>query len=239
MRIIRILTAIVFVLCIPVALVTTNIRFIANEERVYAYAIDEYDAVATTGIERDELMRASAEIREYFNNSEEVLVIRVSENGQQVSLFNERETAHMVDVKDRFQAVNRVQEFSVLYLLSYMAVVVLWAREVSIRALAMQVAVGAGICVVAIAVIGTLGAAGFEGAWEDFHRLMFSNDFWLLDPSTDRLIQMFPTEFWESIVFLIGSMIAAQAVLLAVGCLIYLGASRHRATQRLRLRYAT
>ncbi len=30
----------------------------ANEARVYRYAIDEYDAVAKTGIARDELIRA-------------------------------------------------------------------------------------------------------------------------------------------------------------------------------------
>ena len=128
MGVIRILAATLFVISIPVALVTSNIRFVANEERVYRYAIDEYNAVAKTGIERDELLRASAEIRDYFNNDQETLAIRVQEDGREVSLFNARETAHMEDVKDRFQAVNRAQEFSVIYALGYIAVVALWAR---------------------------------------------------------------------------------------------------------------
>ena len=238
MGVIRILAATLFVISIPVALVTSNIRFVANEERVYRYAIDEYNAVAKTGIERDELLRASAEIRDYFNNDQETLAIRVQEDGREVSLFNARETAHMEDVKDRFQAVNRAQEFSVIYALGYIAVVVLWAREVSLRALAVQVAIGAAVCVIAIGVIGAFGAAGFDSAWEDFHRLLFSNDFWLLNPSRDHLIQIFPPAFWESIVFFIGTLIAAEAILLVVGAVIYIGASRHRTAQRMKLQYA-
>ena len=239
MGVIRILAAIVFIVSIPVALVTSNIRFVANEAAVYRYAIDEYDAVATTGIEREELIRASAEIRDYFNNNEETLSISVTENGRQTSLFNARETAHMEDVKDRFQAVNKAQEFSVIYVIGYIAVVGLWAREVSLRGLAKQVAAGAGICVGAIGAIGAFGAAGFDSAWEDFHELMFSNDFWQLNPNTDHLIQIFPPAFWESIVFFIGTLIVAEAVLLALGSLIYIGASRHQAARRMKLSLAT
>jgi integral membrane protein (TIGR01906 family) len=239
MGVIRILAAIVFIISIPVALVTSNIRFVANEARVYRYAIDEYNAVAKTGIEREELIRASAEIRDYFNNNEETLAIRVHEDGREVSLFNPRETVHMEDVKDRFQAVNKAMEFSVIYVIGYIAVVGLWAREVSLRGLAVQVALGAGVCIAAIGAIGAFGAAGFDSAWEDFHELMFSNDFWQLNPATDHLIQIFPPAFWESIVFFIGTLIMAEAVLIVLGALIYIGASRHQASRRLKLAYAT
>ena len=206
---------------------------------MYRYAIDEYDAPATTGIARDELIRASAEIRDYFNNSQKTLAIRVRENGREVSLFNPRETAHMEDVKSRFQVMNKAQEFSVLYALGYIAVVVLWAREVSLRGLAIQVAMGAAVCVAAVGVVGALGATGFDTAWEDFHKLIFTNDFWLLNPATDHLIQIFPPPFWESIVFFMGTLVAAESVLLVVGSVIYIGASRHHAQQRMKLQYAT
>ena len=107
MGVFRAAATFLLILSIPVALFTTNIRFVANEPAVYRYAIDQHDAVRTTGIERPELIRASAEIREYFNSDQKTLNIQVMDNGRQVSLFNARETAHMEDVKDRFQAVNR------------------------------------------------------------------------------------------------------------------------------------
>lgn len=228
MGVFRTAATLLFILCIPVALITTNIRFMANEPRVYRYAIDEFDAVATTGIPRADLIRAGAEIRDYFNNDQNTLLIEVTEDGREASLFNARETVHMQDVKDRFQLANRVQEFSTMYALLYIVVVVLWAREITPRELAVRVAGGSALCLVALGGIGAVGLSGFDESWEDFHRLIFSNDFWLLNPATDHLIQMFPPDFWESIVFFVGMMVVAEAALLLLGAGLYLGASRHK-----------
>jgi integral membrane protein (TIGR01906 family) len=236
--VLRSVAIVLFVLCVPVALVTTNIRFMANEPRVYRYAIDEYNAAATTGIAREQLIRAGAEIRNYFNNGVEPLSIEVVEDGRETSLFNARETAHMKDVKNRFQWVSRAQEFSLMYVLAYIVVVVLWAQEVSPRALAVQVAGGSVICLVALGAIGVVGIAGFDSAWEDFHKLMFSNDFWLLNPATDHLIQIFPPAFWQNIVFLVGLLIVAESALLILGAGLYLGASRHHEEAQMEPQYA-
>ena len=240
MRVFRYLAAFLFILSIPVALVTTNIRFVAGEPRVYRYAIDQFNAVQTTGFDRDQLLAAGAVIRDYFKNDDKTLVIPVQESdGQIVSLFNERETVHMEEVKDRFRLMNRVQELSILYAICYVAAVVLWSREVSTRGLALQVAAGCVIVLATIGVVGAIGMAGFDSAWEDFHQLTFAgNDFWRLNPATDHLIQMFPPQFWENIVFLIGLMVAAEAALLLVGTMLYFGASRHAESRVLQPNYA-
>jgi integral membrane protein (TIGR01906 family) len=230
---IRLLATALFIVSIPVAIVTTNIRLVANEARVYRYAIDEFDGPATTGISRDELLRASGEIRDYFNNDAKTLDIRVERNGLEVPLFNERETAHMADVKDRFRDMNKAQEFSVMYILSYIAIVVLWAREVTVRSMALQVAFGSLLSLAVVGTMAAVGLAGFDSAWGDFHQVLFTNDFWQLNPSRDHLIQMYPPDFWESIVFFLGTMIAAEAIVLIIGAGIYIGASRHHAQQRL------
>jgi integral membrane protein (TIGR01906 family) len=224
----RTAATLLFILSIPVALITTNIRFMANEPRVYRYAIDEFDAPATTGISRADLIRAGGEIRQYFNNNQDTLLIEVTEDGRETSLFNARETLHMQDVKDLFQLANRVQEFSLMYALAYIVVVVLWAREITPRELAVRVAGGCVLCLAALGAIGAVSMSGFDSAWSDFHELIFSNDFWLLNPATDHLIQMFPLAFWEKIVFFVGMMVVAEAALLLLGAGLYLGASRHK-----------
>jgi integral membrane protein (TIGR01906 family) len=236
--ILRNIAIVIFVIALPVALVTTTIRFITNEPRVYRYALDEFDGVSRTRIDREQLLRAGAELRAYFNNDQETVAIQVQQDGRETSLFNQRETAHLRDVKDRFITANKAQEFSVLYVLSYVAVVVLWSREVSMRALAVQVMISSSICLAAIGIVGGIGFAGFDSAWENFHEILFSNDFWLLNPATDRLIQMFPPAFWENIVFLMGLLIAAQAALLLLAAGLYVGASRHQASRRLEPTYA-
>jgi integral membrane protein (TIGR01906 family) len=234
----RAVATIIFIVSVPIALVTSNIRFMANEPRVYRYAIDNFNAVPVSGIAREDLIRAGGEIRAYFNNSEDTLSIEVVQDGAETSLFNPRETAHMKDVKDRFRWVARANEFALMYVLTYIVVVVLWAREVSPRALAVQVAGGSVICLVALGAIGVVGLAGFDSAWEDFHRLMFSNDFWLLNPASDHLIQMFPPDFWENIVFLVGLLVVAESALLILGAGLYLGASRHHEEATMEPQYA-
>src|SRR5437667_400132 len=45
-------------------------------------------------------------------------------------------------------------------------------------------------------VVGALTYFAFDSLFLFFHQMTFHNDFWELDPRTDRLIQMFPFGFW-------------------------------------------
>jgi integral membrane protein (TIGR01906 family) len=238
LRVLRNLAAVLFILAIPVALVTTNIRFVANEPAVYRYAIDQFDGVERTGIAREELLRGSAELRRYFNSNEEPLNIRVERQGREISLFNPSESDHLRDVKVRLRWMNRVQEASVLFILAYVACVVLWAREISPRRLAVQAAIGAGATLAAVALAAIMAMSGFDQAWEGFHEAIFSGN-WRFNTRTDHLIQMFPPSFWQSIVFFIGLLIVAEAALLLVAAGLYIGVSgRQHTTPTLTPNYA-
>jgi len=227
----RNLASLLFVVALPAALLTTNIRFMANEPRVYRYAIDDFGAVTTTGVARDDLIRAMGELRAYFKSGDEALTIRVNQQGREQPLFNPRETEHLKDVKVRFNLQNRVQEFSVLYVITYVAAVVLWSREVSVRRLAVGAMFGSSLTIAAIGAAGALGLSGFDSAWTKFHELIFSNDFWLLNPRTDHLIQIFTPEFWQNMVFFVGLLSAAEAALILLVSGLYVGATSRRAPE--------
>lgn len=213
MEFVRTAAALLFIIALPTALITTNIRIAVNEPRVYEYSIDQYDAVETTGIERSELLRASRELRTYFNRGgDEPVFVRVQREGEPLSLFNQRETAHLVDVKNAFQTMFLVQEASLVFILAYVVGVFIWAREGSLRSLATQVLIAGLLSLIAVGALGAVALAGFDQAWEQFHEVLFSNDLWRLNPERDRLIQMFPQAFWRDISLWIG-----------IGTLIQLG----------------
>jgi integral membrane protein (TIGR01906 family) len=213
---------------------------LANEPRVYRYAVVQFGAEQATGIERSELLRANDELRAYFNNGQDTVQIRVQQDGREVSLFNPRETTHLKDVKSLYRNLNRLQEFTLLYCLVYVAAVVLWAREVSLRGLALSVVAGGVVGLAALAVVtaAVVGLSGFDTAWDEAHQLVFSNELYRLNPLTDHLIQMFPPDFWSSITFFLGLLSAAEAAFLIVGALIYLGASARQARHQLEPHYA-
>jgi uncharacterized membrane protein len=51
---------------------------------------------------------------------------------------------------------------------------------------------------------------------------VFTNDFWQLDPDTDRLIQMFPEEFWAEATFIVGALTVGEALAIVVAAVLCL-----------------
>ena len=222
----RQIAALLFIVALPVALITTTVRVVLNEPRLYEYATDHYDTTATTGIERSELLRASGELRDYFNNSDESIFISVQRNGSPISLFNPRETAHLRDVKALFQLTFRVQEVAVLFVLAYVVTVFIWAKEGTFRSLAMQVLTSGLVTLVVVGALGVVAVSGFEGAFTQFHVIAFDNAFWKLNPSRDHLIQMFPEAFWQDVSIWVGLGTLAEIGTLGLLSAIYLRATR-------------
>ena len=226
MGLVRYVSAILFIIALPIALITTNVRITVNEPRLYEYAIDNYGGPQTSGIAREELLRSSGDLRDYFNNDADEIFVRVEKEGQPIRLFTDQETAHLRDVKTLFQGSFRVQEASVVFVLAYVVVVFIWARESSLRTLATQFLLSGLLSLAVLGAIGTLAVVGFEESFERFHLIAFDNDLWRLDPSQHHLIQMFPEEFWRDVSVWIGIATLAELATLALLSAVYLGLTR-------------
>ncbi len=219
--------ALLFIVALPIALITTNVRVVVNEPRLYEYATDHYDTTVTTGLERSEVLRASGELRDYFNNSDESIFVTVQRDGAPTALFNPRETAHLRDVKGLFQTSFRVQEVAVLFVLAYIVAVFIWAKEGTFRSLAMQVLTSGLVTLVVVGALGVVAVSGFDEAFTQFHVIAFDNDLWKLNPRQDALIQMFPEAFWQDVSIWVG--IATLVEMSALGLLsaIYLRVTKN------------
>jgi hypothetical protein len=62
----RVLTIGAFILAIPLALITTNIRVAISEKPVYDYAVRHDGAEEASGIPESELLRANGQIHDYL-----------------------------------------------------------------------------------------------------------------------------------------------------------------------------
>ena len=210
-------------------LITTNVRWAANEVRLYHYSFAKYDAEAATGISRSQLDAAADRLVRYFNNDTETIRVLVQQDSRRVPLFNERETSHLTDVKNLFRTVFRVQEASLAFALVFVVAVFIWAADASLRVLARIILQASLLTLGLLALFAVLALVGFDEIFLRFHLVAFTNDLWKLDPDTDHLIQMFPHDFWFDVTMLIAGLAALEAMLLASLSAIYLGV-------RLRLR---
>lgn len=218
----RWLSTLLFIIALPVFLVLTNVRIAASEPRVQRYGFEQYEVAAVTGVSRVELDRAATDIARYFSDGREALSLRVQREGEEVALFNPREVAHMRDVKSLMQFFFRVQELTFAYLVGFVGLTVLWARERSMRRFA-QLSMVTGIVTASVLLVAALAMlVGFEQLFLQFHLISFSNDLWQLDPATDRLIQMFPLPFWFDVSLGVGVLSVMEGGLLALAGFAYL-----------------
>lgn len=134
----------------------------------------------------------------------------VTLNGTPV--LSEREQSHMRDVRGVFDA------FGALALVS---LGILIAASVRARGPAARerfwtaVRRGARGLAVGIAVIGVVAILAFDAAFEVFHRLFFAAGSYDFDPRTDRIVQLFPDQFWSETTLALG--LVGLVVALAVG----------------------
>ena len=203
-----------FVLALPILLFTTNIRFLASDTGYLEGGLRRHDAAENTGIALNELDYAVGAIVRYFEDDEQTLRVLVFTGGRETALFSEDETLHMEDVKGLMRTIFRANEVSLGFVLAYVAGLVLWSGERSGRDLAKETLVAVGVGAAVGVLVGILALVGFESTWERMHEIVFTNDLWLLDPRTDRLIQMFPETFWAEATFIVVGLALAEAVVL-------------------------
>ena len=220
--------SVLFVVAVPLFLVTTSAVWAANDLRLYDYEFRLQGVAQETGIREGELLDIVRQIRAYFNSRREPLEVRANVSGETRELFNSREVQHMADVKRLIWGVYGVQWASFLYLLAWLACgVVLWRRAL-LRRVAMLALWGCSVTVGLVLAVGITAWVSFDSLFVVFHRLSFSNALWQLDPSRDYLIRIFPEGFWSDATFFVGLASVAMALTLALTAGIYLGAKRRR-----------
>lgn len=136
-------------------------------------------------------------------------------------VLNERERGHMRDVRDVFARFYLVAVASAGVIVALR----LLARGDAARARFWRRMRRSGIAIAAGTVVaGILGVLFFDAAFEVFHTLFFPAGTYLFDPRTERLVQLFPQQFW------VESTMAVGAVLIALSLgLAWLAGRRERA----------
>jgi len=209
-----IIGAAIFALILPLFLILFSTSYITNSEWLYDYGWWRNDIANRTGLPVEQLNRGADQIKEYFNNDAELLDLRVDFAGREVSLYKEREVLHMIDVKALMQAVFSITRWSGVALLLLLAIGLLTLKQdvfpLLIRSLKWS-AIGTGVFLV---IFGGTALIDFGWLFTQFHFLSFANDLWMLDPSNDYLIIMFPQQFFFEATLFIGLLTILDFVLI-------------------------
>jgi integral membrane protein (TIGR01906 family) len=213
MRILGIAGKWLFVLAMPVVLLTASIGWAVNSQWLYEYGFEKYNIGQTTGLAETELEKAASGLISYFNSGEDTISTTVIKDGEPFTLFNQREVAHLRDVKGLIRLDYWVLLGSAVYVLAYAVTSLLWQKDR--RQLAWAVVGGGGTTLGLILLLGLAAMLNFDQFFLQFHLISFANDLWLLDPTKDYLIMLFPQGFWRDATMIIALVATGLALVLA------------------------
>lgn len=203
-----------FIICAPLLLIAVNVSWSVNAPSLYNYGFNKFGVSQVTGLSPAELAKAARGWIQYINSSEESINVVVTKDGAPFTLFNEREVAHLSDVKVLFRAVYSIALAMVLYALLFIALsLFVWKDR---RLLARGLIGGACLTLGIGVVLGIAMLFNFDQLFLQFHLLSFTNDLWLLDPTRDYLIMLFPRDFWYEVFIFWVLATAVGAVILGV-----------------------
>ena len=162
-----------------------------------------------TGFPAEQYGAAAKLITDYLKDEGDFQLV-FSMNGIAYNAFNEREQTHMADVRTLFSLCRRFSLGSILLTL----VGWLYSRK---QRFFWRIVRRTACCMLAVvAILALLAAMDFDRLFILFHQIAFTNNLWLLNPQTDLLIRLMPTQLFIDYAQIIGIVWAALMGILLI-----------------------
>ena len=100
-------------LLLIVSLLFTALQLVMHDETWFAARYEAYGTAGEIGIPTKDITAALMQLIDYMEGDVASIDLTVMENGIPVSMYNERETLHMIDVRELYQAWRSVRDFGV------------------------------------------------------------------------------------------------------------------------------
>jgi integral membrane protein (TIGR01906 family) len=206
-------TVVVAVL-VPLLLVTTALRIVANDWIVsfeYDHGGVPTDRYGLTRQERAQLARLGLD--SILPGGRGIALLEEARLPDGEAAFDSRELTHMQDVRDAVGLAYRVQLVALVVVIALL-VALAW-RPATRRAVPRGVQIGSGATLGVAVVLGAVMLLAWDGFFVGFHDVFFEGDSWQFS-RTDTLLRLYPDEFWIGVAAWIAGITVALALLLAV-----------------------
>ena len=208
---------VVFAVLLPIFLIAINVGYVTDSDWLYTYNWWRNGIPERTGLPVSELDSAADQIKDYFANDAERLDVRVNTSRGMVSLFDEREILHMIDVKDLMSYVAALSVWSGVVLVLCSALGLVIRRRDFFASMSRWLRWCALVWGLVIAAVVVVAIIDFTWIFTQFHLLSFANDLWQLDPFRHYLLLLFPERFFLEATLFIAVLTVIEFASLYVG----------------------
>ena len=161
----------------------------------------------------DDLLDVTGEMMDYLRGTREDLHVTTTMGGVEREFFNEREIAHMEDVRGLFLRAISLRRIALGFILATMFLLVIWKAPLR-KILPRCICIGSGIFLAVVGVLAAIISTDFTKYFVIFHHIFFDNDLWILNPATDMLINIVPEGFFMDTAARIGALYAILVALI-------------------------
>lgn len=166
----------------------------------------------------DDLLHVTDEMMDYLRGDRDDLHVTTTMGGEQREFFNEREIAHMEDVRSLFLKALSIRRIC-LVLGAGLLILMAATKARMGRVLPPFLCMGTGLFFALITVLGLIISTDFTKYFIMFHHIFFTNDLWILDPATDMLINIVPEGFFMDTAARIALLFGSLSLILFGVCL--------------------
>jgi len=191
-----------FILCLPVLLLTASLGWAVNSHWLYNYGFYKYSVNQTPQLAEFDLKEIASELISYFNSDEEYITLTAVKDGKPFELFTAEEVIHFRDVKGLIWLDYWLLLGALIYALAYAGVSLFWQRRRYWHRLAWGVVGGSSITLILMLALGSGILLGFDQLFYDFHLVFFSNEYWSAEGY--MLLLFTPDFFYDAAKFCAG-----------------------------------
>lgn len=203
MRKLCILFSVVATFLAVMALAVSCIQVFAFNGRFYTDEYAKNDTASYVGVSSQDLNTATDVLLSYIQDKRGDLDFTVNMDGVQRQYYNEREKAHMVDVKNLYLGAVGFAMYGIITAAALFALCFLIRKKKALKTVLFGIYNASYVILAGFAILAAWAASDFNGFWTRFHMVFFRNDLWILDPSTDLMIRMFQSGFFFDLVLMI------------------------------------
>lgn len=193
-----------------ISIISISTIMVLNMKFIYRFIIEKYNLVSVTGVPANDLFFNYSEIVNYlqnpFNTKLKLPNFIMSNYGE----------IHFKEVKDIFTVLIMISIFFLVFSVSYIAFSKIKNKQGFKINIINNLNLGANILICFFCFIIVAIAIDFSKAFILFHKIIFNNDYWIFDPSTDPVINALPEELFMIYGLVILAIVIGVAVIIKV-----------------------
>ncbi len=218
-RILQYTTGILFAVCLMTVLLFTSIEAAVYWTPGYfEKEYTKYNVTEAVSMNMEDLLDVTHQMMAYLRGKRDNLHVETTMGGVKREFFNDREIAHMEDVRGLFLGAISLRR-GCLMVMALCLILLLLLKTDFKRIFPRAVCWGTGLFFAVSALIAAIISTDFTRYFILFHHLFFRNDLWMLDPDTDMLINIVPEGFFRDTVLHIGIIYFLSVLLIFAICL--------------------